>query len=378
MGRYFLGVLSLVIWFMCMSCPSFAQDTLGFDGEELVTPNCVAMPWFDCRNITDPGVPANVFRGYQYIHHTSITLGPDSPANATNRYGDGSPYVNTTTSCTSCHFTGGHVPFGTPFYQVPDKYASRPYFRPLNYNRDVEDSIIDCLSNCMNNPQTPPKGDPILQDMVAYIEWVANGVNNASMKGEGWPTLPGHALPTIPGMASMTADPVRGEQLYNANPIKKCSSCHEQDGGGDYRPGENRPRVPALWGSDSYTRGAAFYNNQNMGAYIREHMPLGNAGELSGQDALDIAAYINDQPHPDGLADRMFTHTDADNIPASLRKPAAWNVGVPYPGEPFTRDQIMYGPWAPITEWRNAKIARLLQGMKAVTPSNQMLLLNND
>jgi hypothetical protein len=34
-------------------------------------------------------------------------------------------------------------------------------------------------------------------------------------------------------------------------------------------------------------------------------------------------------------------------------------VGCDYPGEPFTDEDILYGPWAPITAWRNAEINRL-------------------
>ena len=88
-------------------------------------------------------------------------------------------------------------------------------------------------------------------------------------------------------------------------------------------------------------------------------MPFGDPLTLNAQSALDIAAFINDQPRPDGMADEMFCHTETDGIPASLRKPASWLVGCVYPGEPFTDEDILYGPWRPITAWRNAEINRL-------------------
>ncbi len=332
--------------------PPALADNLGFDGK-IVEPDCDEMAsWFDCRKIKK--APAQVRRGYRYIHHTSKTLGPDG----NKKFPDGTPYATTSTACTSCHFTGGHVPFGTPMYQSPDKYAGLPYFRPLDYNRDLEDSIIDCFRNCMNTARTLSKNDPVMRDIVAYIEWLSDGVTDPNMQGPGWVNIPGIRLPVVDSaVADMKADPEIGAYLYD----EECASCHSKDGPGlgEYRRGENRPRTPALWGPDGYTRGAAFYNNQVLAGYVRQHMPFGDPFSLSPQEVLDIAAYINDRPRPAGMADQMFCHTESDGIPASLRKPAAWLVGCTYPGEPFSDEQILYGPWRQITAWRNAEILRL-------------------
>lgn len=344
--------IAALAYTLSLLAPLAEADNLGFDGK-IVEPNCSTMTtWFNCRKIDT--APADVRRGYEYIHHTSKTLGPDG----NKKFPDGTPYSTTTTACSSCHFTGGHVPFGTPMYQSPDKYAGLPYFRPLGYKRDLEDSIIDCFRNCMNTARTPTKDDPVMRDMVAYIEWLADGVTDPNMQGAGWVNLPGNGLPVVdPNVANMTADPQAGGSLYSAN----CASCHSKDGPGrgEYRRGENRPRVPALWGKDGYSRGAAFYNSQNLAGYIKKHMPFGKAETLSAQQSLNIAAYINDQPRPAGMADQMFCQTESDGIPASLRKPASWLVGCRYPGEPFSDDDILYGPWASITAWRNAEINRL-------------------
>ena len=44
-------------------------------GEQQVEPDCDAMSaWFNCRDIST--APADVRRGYQYMHNTSRTLGP--------------------------------------------------------------------------------------------------------------------------------------------------------------------------------------------------------------------------------------------------------------------------------------------------------------
>lgn len=356
---------------LTLLAPLAIADDLGMSGDKLVEPDCAAMSsWFDCRDIDT--APADVRRGYQYMHNTSRTLGPFG----NTRYPDGSPYATAATACSSCHFTGGHVPFGTPVYQSPSKYQPDPitglglYFGPMGYYRDLEDSIIDCFRNCMNADRSPSKDDPVMRDLVAYIEWVADGITDPAMR-ENWKLLPPEAgpnLPVIAGLSTMRADRARGARLYR----DRCSSCHDKDGAGrgEYRTSEGRPRVPALWGSrDGHSRAAAFYRNGVLGAYILTHMPLDKPNTLSAQQALDIASHINapDKPRPSGLADGMYCFDDPDGIPATLRKPTDWIVGCIYPGErehfealgQNYDDMVRNGPWAALSEWRAQEIARL-------------------
>ena len=353
-------------------CAAIAHD-LGFEGHDLVEPDCEAMShWYECRDIDT--APPGVFLGYLYMHHTSETLGPDG--NTT--YPDtGEPYVTTVLACSSCHFTVGHVPFGSPVYQSPSKYQPDPdtglgpYFRPLGYHRDLEDSIIDCFRNCMNAERAPTKDDPVMVALVNYIHWVADGIIDPAVQDD-WTLLPteaGPRLPTIDGVLSMRTDPNRGGSLY----ANHCSDCHDEDGpgAGEYRQGEIRPRIPALWGDrDGYSRGAAFYRTPVLAPYVQKHMPYDEPETLSDQDALDIAAYINapDKARPSGMADEMYCHDDPDGIPSALRKPADWLVGCEYPGERkyFQKqgidfdDMVLNGPWDELSAWRAAEVERLL------------------
>ncbi len=354
-------------------------DDLEFEGHDLVEPDCEAMSaWFDCRDIDT--APPGVFLGYLYIHHTSETLGPDG----NTAYPDtGEPYVTTVTACSSCHFTGGHVPFGSPVYQSPSKYQPDPdtglgpYFRPLGYHRDLEDSVIDCFRNCMNAERAPEKDDPVMVALVNYIHWVSEGVIDPAMRAD-WTLLPpeaGPKLPVIPGVAAMQANPVNGASLY----FNRCAECHDEDapGQGEYRVGEERPRVPALWGlQDGYSKGAAFYRTPVLAAYVQKHMPFDEPQTLSDQEALDIAAFINspDKPRGAGMADEMYCHDDPDGIPSALRKPADWLVGCEYPGERAHfegmgidyDDMVLNGPWEALAAWRAARIDELL----AVCPAD--------
>jgi cytochrome c len=354
------------------------NNDLGFEGHDLVEPDCNAMSsWFECRDIDT--APPGVFLGYLYMHHTSETLGPDG----NTVYPDtGEPYVATVTACSSCHFTGGHVPFGTPVYQSPSKYKPNPttglgpYFTPLGYHRDLEDSIIDCFRKCMNAERAPEKDDPVMVALVNYIHWVSDGIIDPAQKAN-WNLLPAEAgpgLPAITGVAAMRADPIRGGSLY----ASRCADCHDKDapGAGEYNVGEERPRVPALWGSvNGYSRGAAFYRNGVLAAYVQKHMPYDQPQSLSNQDALDIAAHINapNKPRGPGLADGMYCHYDPDGLPAALKKPADWLVGCEYPGERAHfeaqgidyEDMVLNGPWTNLAAWRSAKIAQLtLAGWK--------------
>ncbi len=357
----------------CLSiiAPLGFADDLGMDGDKLVEPDCDAMSsWFDCRDIET--APADARRGYEYMHNTSSTLGPFGNV----KHSDGTPYATAATACSSCHFTGGHVPFGTPVYQSPSKYTPDPvtglgpYFGPMGYNRDLEDSIIDCFRNCMNAEVSPSKDDPVMRDLVAYIQWVSDGITEPAMR-DNWRLLPpeaGPGLPVISGVSDMRAEPARGRNTYQ----RQCAKCHDKDGPGrgEYRTDEDRPRTPALWGNrDGHSRAAAFYRNGVLAAYIQTHMPYGDANTLNAQNALNIAAYINapDKARPDGLADGFYCFDDPDGIPASLRKPADWLVGCTYPGEREHfealgidyEDMVRNGPWSDLTAWRNARIAEL-------------------
>jgi thiosulfate dehydrogenase len=148
-----------------------------------------------------------------------------------------------------------------------------------------------------------------MRDLVAYIEWVSDGIKDQDMR-EDWRLLPseaGSSLPVISGISDMRANPRRGRRLYE----KRCAKCHDEDGPGrgEYRVDEGRPRTPALWGErDGHSRAAAFYRNGVIAAYIQTHMPYDKPNTLSAQQALNLAAYINapDKLRPDGLADDFY------------------------------------------------------------------------
>jgi thiosulfate dehydrogenase len=93
--------------------------------------------------------------------------------------------------------------------------------------------------------------------------------------------------PVGPGAIKMLAaktgqaDIKRGASLYTS----RCAECHQKDGQGDK---DN----PPVWGERSYNDGAGLSSVENLAAWLKVAMPLDDT-DLTDQQALDIAAYVN-------------------------------------------------------------------------------------
>ncbi|MBI3363449.1 MAG: c-type cytochrome [Ignavibacteriae bacterium] len=86
-------------------------------------------------------------------------------------------------------------------------------------------------------------------------------------------------------------DPKLGEKLF----IEKCSTCHGENGQGvdvgDKRPGP-------LWGSRSWNDGAGAARTYTLAGIIRYMMPYLDPGNLTYEEAQQIAAYITSKSRP--------------------------------------------------------------------------------
>lgn len=324
--------------------------------EERVLKDCSAMSsWYECRDIST--ADQMVQDGYNFIHNTPVTLGPWGYVKGEN----GQPIINGALSCDSCHFDGGQVSGGIPFFQVRDKYsADGTYWRGGNKNRLTAERINWCLVSCANG-QFLPEESYAMQAMVAYMDWVADGIVDPNMIGkENYHNIPGHDLPLVnPTALSMKANATNGRSIY----YNRCDECHGDRGPGQgrYDAGEPRARVPALWGSKvSFTKGAqGLYTPPLLATLIKRFMPLGNAN-LTDQQALDVAGYIDTQPHDTGyMTTEFFGGVDpvSGTIPNYLYKPSYFPIGVPIPNDPFTFTQRLLGPWQPIEDWQAAQRA---------------------
>lgn len=317
--------------------------------KDMVKADCESMAqWYECRDIED--APLLAQEGYNMIENTPVTLGPWGDFKGE----DGEPIIKTTLSCTSCHFGGGQVPGGMPFFQVRDKYAPPgQYWRAGNKKREIAERINWCLVSCANGQFLPEDSYP-MQAMIAYMEWLADGIKDPVMVGpDGWMNIPGHDLPLVsPPALELSADVTAGQRIYEM----RCDKCHgiQGPGQGRYEPYEQRARVPALWGSNSYTKGAqGMYTVPLLAHLVKMFMPLGKA-DLKAQEAIDVAGYINSQKRDMGYATETFFGGDdpETGVPNAFFKPSYFPVGVPVPGDPFSFTQRLLGPWQPIEDWQ--------------------------
>lgn len=83
-----------------------------------------------------------------------------------------------------------------------------------------------------------------------------------------------------------TADSQRGQTLYR----KRCAHCHGNEGRGD---ADN----PPLWGDQSYNAGAGFASDLPLASWLKVAMPRDDT-DLTDQEALDVAAFVNAHPRP--------------------------------------------------------------------------------
>lgn len=185
------------------------------------------------------------------------------------------------------------------------------------------------------------------------MDWVADGITDPTMVGAGWKNIPGHVLPLVNANAlSMQADAVAGKAVYQ----NRCDKCHgiQGPGQGRYDAGEPRAPVPALWGKNSFTKGAQCMYTAPLLAYlVKTFMPLGKA-DLSDQQALNVAGYIVSQKSDMGFATETFFdgYDPTTGVPNAYFKPSYFPVGVSVPNDPFPFTQRLLGPWKPIEDWQ--------------------------
>ena len=191
-------------------------------------------------------------------------------------------YVFNDMNCSSCHLGEGRVPFSAPVWAAA---ITLPDFRGKNQHvNNLEERIAGCFAYSMNG--TPPEyGSDEMLALSAYHQWLATGAPmypDKPIYGRGFPAP---ERPEAPSYA-------RGEAAYQ----ESCAICHQEDGSGHYENGEYV--FPAPWGDGSNNWGAGIARVETMAGFIYQNMPLGQPRSLTGQQAWDIAYYINSQERP--------------------------------------------------------------------------------
>ena len=298
--------------FLSMHAPWLAPDEKKSQEVYWVAPDTVLIP---------DGPTGELIRyGRSLIANTAAFLGPNgSVANMSNGM-----------NCQNCHLDAGTKFWGNNYGAVNSTY---PRYRERSGTvEDIHKRINDCIQRSLN-------GQPLdslsreMQALTAYINWVGRYV-------------PKKVKPVGTGIVDLqfldrAADPVQGKKLY----LKKCISCHGENGAGQKDSTRNQYLYPPLWGDNSYNTGAGLYRVSRFAGYIKLNMPFGASHsntQMTVEEAWDIAAFVNSQPRPD----KRFK----EDWPDITKKPIDHPFG-PY-ADGFSETQHKYGPYPPIKKAR--------------------------
>lgn len=246
-----------------LMCATLLSGTLLLHGSSLSAsspPASVVAPP-SLSTIPDDAAGALVRLGHLLV----VNTGEHAPA-----------YVGNALNCRNCHLDAGRTPHAAPYVGLAAVY---PEYRARNARLNtLEDRVNDCFERSMNGTALPVDSRE-MQAMVAYIEWLSQGIPHGV-------ALPWRGFPRI--TPSRSPDPSRGARLY----AERCTACHGADGHGT-------PMGPPLWGPRSYNIGAGMARVSLAAGFIKANMPLGQGGTLTDDEAYDLAAFIDSQPRPD-------------------------------------------------------------------------------
>ncbi len=273
----------------------------------------------DIKALAQEGEENELIRyGRELIKNTAEYLGPKGKvmqiANGLN--------------CQNCHLEAGTAPFAINFSPLAANY---PKLRARSGKvEDLHHRVNECFERSMNG-SPPPAQSREIKAILAYIKWLGKDVpKGQNPEGSGFVPLK---------HLGRAAESSKGKPIYEA----QCSRCHGNQGEGKKFTHGRSYEYPPLWGSDSYNTAAGIYRVERMAKFIKANMPYGvshKAMTISDEQAWDLAAYINSQPHPH----KVFTQ-DWPNI---LDKAPDEPFG-PY-ADSYSEQQHKYGPFPPIVE----------------------------
>ena len=192
-------------------------------------------------------------------------------------------------NCSSCHLNGGTVASGSPFLGIAAFFPAEAPRAGKVIN--LGERINGCFKRSMNGKPLPADG-PDLQAMVAYIEWM-KGATRAYDK------VPGRGVAKID--RNLLPDAVNGKKVY----AQQCSVCHGVNGEG-IKGADGVLAFPPLWGERSFNIGAGMARTYTAAGFVKANMVMGHGqkfplgqGNLSDQDAVDVAEYFSHMPRPD-------------------------------------------------------------------------------
>lgn len=230
--------------------------------------------------------------------------------------------------CQSCHLDAGRNPRSSWWKDVVAKYSTPDYIKSIG---GIAGRINQCFSKSLNGKPlcTPDKNglcpdNRAMSGLVAYMKWLAEPAQNPLNI-----PAPKTAFPDIGSGVGVAS---RGHDIY----VQKCAFCHRTDGSGRYM--DNTYFRPALWGPNSFNAKAGMHSAGDLAPFIYGNMPFGSGGELSKQEAIDLACYIDSQPRPAGSGSVIVT-AGAGQIACAPSPPTRSRVKVQRQGTAHARSE---------------------------------------
>lgn len=277
-------------------------------------------------------IPADEFGqtvkyGRELILRTSYYIGPE---------GVNGKYLGNKMNCTNCHQDAGTKPYSLNLMRSHERY---PQYRPRE-NKVL--TLAERINNCVTRPHS---GKPLPHEskemiaMLSYLKWINSFVKQSEhVAGEKNLDI------MLPDRA---ASPERGANLYT----KHCERCHGANGEGILNADKRDYQYPPLWGPNSYQPGSSMHRVIMQAKWLKANMPYDlakwNKPVLTDEEALDIAAFVNDDSRHSRPNPKHFDY------PNPATKPIDYDKG-PFI-DTFNHTQHKYGPWKPIIHFHEAK-----------------------
>ena len=275
-----------------------------------------ATPAPDTASIPRTAAGRQVRYGRELVANTARYLGPAGVV----------AHLSNGMNCQNCHLQAGTQGFANNYLAVAATYPKRR--ARSGQVEDIGKRVNDCLERSLNG-QALPDTSRELRAMVAYIEWLGQGIpKGKKVYGTGFVKL---------AYLDRATNPVVGKAVF----ASKCQRCHGPAGQGQPLANGRGYQYPPLWGPHSYNDGAGLFRITNLAKYVKAAMPYGatfDHPQLTNEQAWDVAAFVNSQPRP-----HLRTSHDWPDI---RKKPVDHPFG-PY-ADAFSARQHKFGPWQPI------------------------------
>jgi thiosulfate dehydrogenase len=318
------GLLSVLTIITLSGAPAWASERPS--GEELPATAGLPPPP-ELKGLPEGQAGELVRYGMELLANTAEWIGPRGKLKPFARK------ARSRMACRNCHLDVGQRPFGNSWLDTQGLY---PQYRSREGEvQTLAERVNACIQHPLQGPALPENGRE-MKAILSYYKWIARGRPNLE-------TDPDTRLFKL-AYLSRAADPQKGAEIFKV----RCAHCHGESGQGKLRADETAYVFPPLWGKESFMIGSSMSRTSLLARFIKANMPLGAIADrplLSDEDAWDVAAFVNSQPHPPWAGKALF--------PSLSEKPFDFPAG-PY-ADPFPLEQHRLGPFQPIIDYWKAR-----------------------